>query len=362
MKVNRETLLRSLNVVRPGLADKKAIIEQSDCAVLLNGEALSFNDELCCRAPTGLDKSFKGAVSAKELTDLLTKMEGLEEVDVTQEDGHLLVKGKRESAGIRTETEITLPYDAVEKPKTWKRLPDHFLEAINIVQTCASNDETQTVLVHVHLTPKWVEACDRIQVARYRIKTDLSQECLVRKESIQHITNLDVTEFSETDAWLHFRNPDGMILSCRRYLEEYKDVSDFLKVEEASTLVLPKTLTEATEKAEIFSSQSADENLLLIELRPDRLELCGRGVKGWYKKSHKISYGGEPMSFLIAPSLLREIVTRHNECLIAPNPGRLKVDGGKWVYVSCLARPQGDKQETVDKPKRRERVTANSDD
>ncbi len=71
-----------------------------------------------------------------------------------------------------------------------------------------------------------------------------------------------------------------------------------------------------------------------VELYTDQLRLHGEGSLGNYEERKKIKYDGPDLSFLIAPDLLVKLTKQHNECTVVK--GRLKVDGGKFVYVTCL--------------------------
>lgn len=333
-KVNREALLHCLDCVEPGLSPRE-ILEQSSCFVLQSGSVETFNDEVYCRATTGLDKAITGAVQAKPLQELLRRMPE-EEIEVKQSEGELLIVGKRRRAGLRLEEEITLPVKNVEKPTEWNKLHEDFTDAIGIVQQCASTDESQFSLTCVHIHPKWLEACDNFQLCRWKLKTGLKQSTLVRQLGIRHITKLGMTEFSETEGWVHFRNPKGIYLSCRRYLEEFPDLSVLLDVE-GDSAQLPKGLGEAANIAhEVFTKENPDSNLILVDLKPGKVQVEGRGSSGWYRQSAKVKYAGKPLSFRISPLMLIDLVKRHNECVISPD--RLKVDGGTYLFVSCLSK------------------------
>jgi hypothetical protein len=99
---------------------------------------------------------------------------------------------------------------------------------------------------------------------------------------------------------------------------------------------LPKGLAESTETAEIFSSENADDNAVMVSLSPGKIEIKGQGVTGWYKERKKISYSGPALTFTIGPALLVKIVKDYNEAEVSDS--FLKVTGGKWTYLSCLGR------------------------
>jgi hypothetical protein len=84
----------------------------------------------------------------------------------------------------------------------------------------------------INLTPRFVEAWDNFQIARYKIKTGLTEPVLVRQSSIKHVVSLGMTETAETQGWLHFKNPNGLVLSCRRYVDQFPsdDLTKYLDV------------------------------------------------------------------------------------------------------------------------------------
>jgi DNA polymerase III sliding clamp (beta) subunit (PCNA family) len=335
MRITRENFLGQLESVQPGLSARE-IIEQSSCFIFQEGEVVTYNDEIACRQECSLS-DVAGAVPAEPLLAILRKLNE-EEIEVSSNEGELLIKGKKRQAGIKMEMNILLPIDTVDRPKKWKSLPKNFTEAVTIIGQCASKDESQFVITCVHLHPKWIEACDNYQIARYPMETGLEESTLIRREALKHITTLDMNSFSETKSWMHFKNENGLVLSCRRYVEDYPDLQPYLSVKKGEKTEFPKGLKEATEKAEIFSQGNIESNQVEVSLCAGRLKLKGRGVTGWYSEVKKVSYSGGGISFLITPQLLRELVTNYNECEITP--GTLKVDSGSFIYVTCLGKPK----------------------
>ncbi len=328
-KTNREIFLQQLESVQPGLSAKE-IIEQSDSFIFKDGQVQTYNDEISCRCKCDVD--IEGAVKAAPLLLILAKLEE-EKLEISSNKKELLIKGKRKSVGIRMEKEILLPVESVETPKKWKELPENFTEAIRIVQQCASLDESKFNMTCIHLHPEWVEACDNLQVTRYPIEIGIKKSILIRSSSLKSIITLGITKFSEGKNWIHFKNEMGLVISCRQYLEDFPDMSPILDVQ-GEPITLPKGLKEAAEKAEIFSAENTENNQITILIKSGKIILKGIGNSGWYKEKRKTTYSGTPFSFTISPKLLGEITSRHNECEIAPQ--RLKVDGGKFVYVTCL--------------------------
>ena len=333
MRVEREKLLQDLESVLPGLSPKE-IVEQSSCFIFQDGKVMTFNDEVACRRPTSL--KLEGAVSAAPLVSILQKLTN-DEVEFEPKESSLLVKAKNKRASIRMEKEILLPIATVETPKGWKPLPDDFAEAVDLTQQCASEDASNFSMCCVHITPDYLEASDNFQLTRYNVETGVKKNVLVKQVSIKHIIQLGMMEFCETESWMHFRNKQtGLVFSCRRYLEEYPDLSEFLDVK-GSKLILPKGIGEAVDKAEVFTAENTDKNEVKVELRGGKMRLKGQGPLGWYQEMKSLQYNGKPIEFFIGPKLLVQITNRTNECVVSED--RLKIDGGKFVYVASLGLP-----------------------
>jgi len=329
-KVNRESLLQVLELVRPGLSAKE-IEEQSSCFVFKDGRVVTFNDEISCSHKSPMN--FEGAVPAKCFLEYLQKSPDVD-LDVEEDDDELILVGKKRRTGFTMEREIMLRVDLVEEPGEWKPLKPDFREAISIVEQCAGKDESKFKLTCVHITSKYIEAFDNYQMARYLIKVPVTDEFLVRRDAIKHIIALDMVELSETASWIHFRNSAGLIISCRRYDEKYPAIGKYLDVN-GRPAVLPKGLTEVLERAGIFSEEKKDADVIRVEMQKGKVRIRGQGSIGWHSEVRKIKYEGPPLTFYIAPKLLADITTKYNQCEITSE--YLKVSNGKFTYISTLS-------------------------
>ena len=111
-------------------------------------------------------------------------------------------------------------------------------------------------------------------------------------------------------------------------------------------LALPKGLGEAADKAAIVAADDPADAKVEISLRPGRLRLKGRGAKGWYVEAKKVNYKGALLTFLVAPTLLAELVKKYNECHVSAD--KLRVDGGKLSYLCALGVPAEETAESVE--------------
>jgi hypothetical protein len=334
-RVSRAELLQRLESVQAGLSPSD-IIEQSSCFVFTNGFVHTYNDEVYCRYKSSLSKAITGAVKAVPLLTQLRKWVE-DEVLMEMSDGELVMTGKKKKSGFTTEKDILLPIDAIEKPDdgAWREIHADFADALSVVQECVDKHDYNYPRSCVHVHPKYVEACNNMEACRYKVPTGSGKSYLVKKPFIKDFVSLGMREVAETASWVHFRNADGLRMSCRRYVDEgdYPDLTPLLEVN-GEKVTLPKGLGGAADKAATFSSEDKDEDHVKVELRPGKLVVTGRGSAGWHREVKGISYTGAEITFMVAPNLLIELIKRHTDCEVTAD--RLKVVSGKLRYVSCL--------------------------
>lgn len=342
-QINRIALLQALEAVEPGLSPR-ATVEQSNSIVFRNGFAFTYNDEVGCRIKTPLPQEMKIVVKGKPLLEIIRRLAD-ETILVETGEGEFKIKGKRRSAGVRAESGILLPYGSVEKPGTWKNTEEEFATALSLVTECAGKDESQFALTCIRLTPKYVEACDNFHMMRYNVRTHLSAPFLILKQAAKHIAAVGCISVSETKNWVHFKNNEGLLLSCRRYEEDYPELGEHYKFRGNPTK-FPGGTQEAADLAGVFSGENPDDDQLTVTLGNGQIVIRGDGVSGWASEESRIKYRGPELSFRISPKLLINIVEKHRECELSPD--RLRAEGGSWVYLACLGVIQNKNGESHD--------------
>lgn len=337
MKFNRQALINVLQSVAPGLA-KSDTVEQASCFAFRGNKVFTFNDEVCCWMvlPGGFE--FDGAIAAAPLLSLLQKLPD-DELRIQSEPEKLIINGARRQGTLNRE-DVTMPIDVVEEPTAWQDVHEDFIHALKIVGHCAAHKEGDAfALKCVNITPDHVEACDNYQIARYPVPTGVTAPTLIRGECIRHVAQLDATEFCATETWAHFRNELGLTLSCRRYLDQYPELTSMLDDPgETSTTTLPPGLIEVVERCEIFSSENSEGDKVLVRIKDNKVVVTGTGVSGSFKEQRDVKYTGQPVEFMVAPKLLCELIRKHNEAEV--NEKRLVIDSGKFKYLTCVEPPQ----------------------
>jgi len=332
VKTDRKSLLSKLLAVAPAVASK-GIMEQGQCFLFRKGRAAAFDGEVACFADVGLEADC--AVPAKPLLDLLGKLPE-DEIDVEFTDSELNVKGKRRKSGIRLEAKVVNPIDGVGEPGKWRSLPDGFSEACDLVRRCCSSDQSQFVITCVHVTPEYVEASDRFQIARHAVESGI-EPCMVRAKALAVAAKSKPTEFSDGEEWLHFRNADGIRVSVRRYPDKFPLLEKHLEIEGRAVKLLKESdLKGLLDRAGIFADE--DREYVTVELRPGKLKVTARGSQGWYSEVGDVGFDGDPLSFTVAPEVLLEVVRRTEQVIVSEK--RLAADAGPLRFVVCTGRPK----------------------
>ena len=229
-RIVREDFLRVLECVRPGTTPKDTS-EQSSCVVFQNGYAYTFNEDVFCRTKSGLPEDWTAAVPFPPLVTILTKL-GEAELGIELTGKEVILQGKGRKTGIRAEEQITMPFDAVTLPEKtgWWKAPAELGDALALVQDCAgTNAADDFSLTCIHLHPKFVEASDKKQIARHRIRTGLPSSILLRKESLSAAVTLDIKRLALTDNWFHLKTGAGSIYSVHTNEGGYLDMKPFLQ-------------------------------------------------------------------------------------------------------------------------------------
>lgn len=338
VKTSREGILAILQAAEPGLSANEKL-EQSTCFVFRRGKVVTFNEEVCCRVKSPFPKEFTAAVQSRSLMGYLKKVPD-RNLKLIVNGEFLIVQAKGKGSKHRYVDKITLPIESVEVPgkDDWNPLPPNFSEAISIVQECVGRDKKKTALACVHFTPTHCEATEGWQATRYKIKLPIDEPFLVKPKGLKHVVASDCNEIAVGTDWVHFRNPLGVVISCRRYVEQFLDLDPLLAVEGGIAAELPEGLDGAVERGEVFSKENADENHLVVAIEDGLLTVTAVGMTGKCWEDHSVKYKGDPFAFLIAPRMLAEVVKRSNKVKISRE--KLKVRGPNWSYVTSLTDPE----------------------
>lgn len=322
MKVNREKLLAALNQVKPGLANKD-IISQSTSFVFSEGFVITFNDEISIA--TNLDIGFEGAVIAEKFLKLLTKLT-TEEIEIEVKNNELVVKSGKDKAGLKIETDITLPIDEVVAGTKFKSLPKNFSKAVFLASQCASKDMSNPIRTCVKVDGKCVLATDNYRIMKSILDSKVEDEIIMPANAARFFSDYSFVNYNLTNGWVHFQTQDGLIFSVRLVYGNYPSVDEFFEVT-GEELLFPNNIVEILEKSGVFTAGSQSGDFVNISVANKKMTITGNGDHGWYEGFANCRYNGEEIKFCVDPSFLVDVLKDLKKCTISDTSLLFEGDG-----------------------------------
>lgn len=333
MNINKQTLIKALETVKPGLASKE-MIEQTTSFCFKDGKVITYNDEISISCPVeGLD--LEGAISAEELYKLLSKIKK-DEIDLEIEENEILIKSGRMKAYLTLQDEIKLPLEEISGKKKWKDLPKRFSEALKFAAPTCSKDMSYPSRTCVHITKQGtVEATDSYRFSINEINEMPVNDFLLPSSEALQLIKLKPTKVSEGKGWIHFKNENEAEISCRVYEDQFPDVHQFVEVE-GNEIELPKKILDILERAEPFYKRDyfLDEGIE-VSISTNQIKISATGDHGRFEEDARIDYDKkEHLNFNITPYILRDIVEKTRKCIISDK--MIKFAGENWIYIATL--------------------------
>jgi DNA polymerase III sliding clamp (beta) subunit (PCNA family) len=311
-KIQRQTLVDALALLRPGLSNKD-IIESGRCFSFHGDRIVTYNDFLSVCVP--LQTGIEGAIQAEEFYKLLDKIKA-DELELTLVENEVRIKAGKTRAGLRISSKL-LP--ALEPQSDFQELPEGFLQALNFCQFSASRDMTKPHLTCIHIQGQFVTSSDNYRITETWTERPSPYDFLLPADAVQHLARYNPTHLALDPAWAHFLDEKtGVMFSCHLKAGEPMDVAKFFEVE-GQVVTLPEELADALERTKIMVEGDSILDLK-INLRLESGRLICRGDKniGWVEEDLTIKYQGEPVSMMVNPLFLADILGRTREMMVTP--------------------------------------------
>jgi hypothetical protein len=336
MKLNKKELQKALKIVKPALANTE-LIEQSTSFAFLEDCVVTYNDSISISHPVeGLE--LRGAVRAEELYQFLDKIDQ-KEIQMKLFENEIKLKAKNSKAGLRLEKEIKLPLEEKGDIKTtdWQDLPEEFISDLRFISDSASRDLSRRVLTCVHVKETYMEASDSFQIMQVQFPNGQFPYpgVLIPAENINDIAKVNPIQIYRTEGWVHFRNPEGTVISSRVLIEDYPDTSDHFDVD-GSKVTFPKKMQSILDRVMVFTEKDdIKKEAMSVKLKDNMLRIEAENDKGsWIEEKAKVDYKGPEESFWVSPQLLKNILNRSSECSLGKE--KIKFTGDGWQYVAVL--------------------------
>ncbi|MFP4025832.1 MAG: hypothetical protein ACLFVR_15010 [Thiohalospira sp.] len=333
MKIKKQELQTALEIVKPGLANKP-IIEQATAFAFINGNVVTYNDEISISHPIqGL--KIEGAIEATELYALLTKFKK-DEIDVEITKSEIQFTSGRNKSYLTLQTEINLPLEEIGEIDDWKPLPETFNKHVKFAIHSCSRDMSTPILTCVHIRKDGIiEATDGFRIVNCKGKKMPVTNFLLPSSAAAEVIKLNPINIATGKGWIHFQSKEGTVISCRIFEDKYMNISQHLNVN-GLELTLPKTINEMIDRVGIFAKRDyfLDESIY-ITIENKRIKLKAESETGRGEEEANIRYTKkEKIEFIISPYLFKDVLNETNEMII--DEKKVKFLADDWVYIIIL--------------------------
>ena len=309
MLINRQILVNALDQLKPGLSNKD-IIESGMAFNFHKDQIVTFNDLISVSIP--LDTGIEGAVRAEELHKLLDRIVS-DDIELTQTESELRLKAGKIKAGLSLKDQILPP---LYPEADWLEVPKQFMEAINFCQFSTSKEMTRPHLTCIHFQGTKVSSSDNWRITQFIMDSPIPYDFLLPADAAAFLTKYNITHMSLDPAWIHFAHDEsGLIFSVRRKLADFINVDSFFEIQ--GNIVKLPDLTKTLERTKIMVEGDSDRDLEIKIILADNALVC-RGEKGigWVEEKIDIEYEEEPVTMLVNPIFLTDILSRSQEIMI----------------------------------------------
>lgn len=340
VKVDRTALLNVLRAVKPGLAAKE-IVEEMTHFIFTGDNVVTYNDEICISHPFSTD--FECSISAKFFYDGVSKSK-CEEVLLDFEENQIRFYAEDQDFWVNSSTDEKVKdmakeiVSSAEKLK-WKPIPDNFSEAVFLCMFSASRDETKQSLKCLYIGNDSVYSCDTLRASKYVMNGVFDSPFMIRGIIAKELKEYTFSEYALSKSWAHFRTPEDVTFNVKQVIGDYplEDVITALDLK-GKEIALPKEgLKEAAEDLITWSEGEIEYHKTIEFHMEDNLVICQSKVKdlaGMTKKV-KAEYSGEPITFLISPVFLAEILGKEASTMMI-NKFQAKFKAGNLLHVTML--------------------------
>lgn len=332
MKVNREELLGCLMKLRPGLA-RREIIEQQSHFIFTGRNIVTYNGQLSISHPFD-SPEIRTSVKAEDLYKCLNQMKG-ESVWLKQKDDMLEVKGSTSHGEFSTLAEEVVWEEIQsleEKMTAWEPFPQDAYQALSLCMFSCSRDASEGMSMCVAVMDDMVLSSDRRRVSVYELGSKLNTFLLVGTD-VAELVKFNVTEYCMSEGWVHFKDAEGVTISITPWasIDYPKDLllqsfDDFHKNHpRAPSIELPSQgIADAVNLVTVMVDDQvqAIERSIKMTIEGGEILLEGRKARGVMReKVVGVEYNGDPISFHIHPDFILQILDKATTFRVGVNEG-----------------------------------------
>jgi DNA polymerase III sliding clamp (beta) subunit (PCNA family) len=317
VKVNRKDLLRILKLLRPAVA-KREIIEQQTHFIITGSDIVSYNAQISISHP--FKSEISCSVKADEFYNILESMQA-DEVTLTLEANQLKIEDEFTKAGLSTVVEDVVS-SLIESLKTqmeieWKKVPDNFIEGLKLCMFSASKDMTKGKATCIGIQGINIFGSDDRRISWYTLQEDMGNFLIPARDIVELVKFPEIKEYWIADNWAHFRTDQGVTFSVLKFpSNEYPDASRHFNNIEGTKVRLPDELKEAVEACAIMTEGDIQADKKINVHIGDKKIVCGAvKERGWIERT-VITTFTKDCTFSINPYFFSQVLDKSTRVTI----------------------------------------------
>ncbi len=332
-KYVRKEVLEILKTIKPGVASKD-LVESMKYFFMSGTEIVAYNDRISIQHP--FVTPFTAFIKADSFYNVMAKstVETLALEKFGDGSVHVTAKGLNVSLPSVIDDEVVSRIRAIGASLNgakWEKMPEKFAECVNLCSFAASKSESESTLSCVHIDEATCIASDNNRIAVADMGKPM-QKMFIKASEIKNLVAVVPTEYAMTKAWLHFRNEAGCIFSIKRIEGEYPNFLPHFEFE-GSRVDLPADITEGTDLASIFTSET-EQPSIAISIEKNKCFLVVKTEGGSLDFSTAIVYTGKKLQFTINPDFLLEMM-KHSTSIVLTD-GKAKLETESFSLLTSL--------------------------
>lgn len=314
------------------LLTNKGLIEGSDLFHFDKESIFAFNGE----AFIGVffKNDLFGAVEGDTFYKLIDKY-GTDEIIIEQQEESLIVKKGRSKSIFNFDTNIKCPLKL--DIDTWKKLPDDFMDALNVCIYATGTDYTDMRTTCIHIKDDIVESTDTYRIMTYKMKKEIKDELFIPNEVLTYFNKSKPIQYSNWQNWVYYMDLDETIIAHRKisFEADYPDLQEKINcLNNFHKIELPQKLYDSLQRASIFLKEKFEtDKFVLIKIYKNKLRVTSKGMTGKYSDVLKIDFD-DNISFEINPKFLMDAMEKETQIEI--NDDVIKVICQQHTFVAVL--------------------------
>lgn len=336
--IARKDLVNILKSLIPAL-DSSNPAKGSDFFIFDGKWLKTGNQTLSISHPLPSDSGIKGAVKAKELYKVLSKMSD-DNVEISATDDNMV----RIKDSV-TDLQLVISTEEIKNVVSnkslfkleWEKIPDKMIESIGKCLFSASPDPNTGVWNAIYVGGNDILSTDNNRISWATIKGECT-EFLLPVNSAAEVVKTEPDEYAVGETWVHFKNTKtGIIQSATLVLGDYPkdDLTKLFTRKKFETYYFPENIMSTI--ARVSTISFADGHISLTA-KGGFLYCKGEREFGNIKDKLKITKGSFPegREIRIHPTFFSQILPKVKQFNISGNVCIFETDKGRFKHLIAL--------------------------